>query len=89
MTLEFLNAVYEITVIKNHFDKEEKRSTVLEVEAEKREKALEKAEEAYEKNEVCLNHTDYIDDGTCFYDETETWRECIENGYNQDFQKLS
>lgn len=68
---------------------EETRSTVLEVKAETPEYALQKVEKAYEKDEVCLNHVDYIDDGTCFYDETENWRECIENGYDHNFQKIS
>ncbi len=68
---------------------EETRSTVLEVEAETPEDALQKVEKAYEKDKVCLNHVDYIDDGTCFYDESETWRECIENGYDHNFQKIS
>lgn len=68
---------------------EETRSTVLEVEAATPEDALQKAEKAYEKDEVCLNHVDYVDDGTCFYEETETWRKCIENGYDHNFQKIS
>lgn len=68
---------------------EESRSTVIEVEAESREKALEKVEKAYGEDEVCLNHKDYIDDGACFYDETDMWRKCIESGYCTDFQKIS
>lgn len=65
---------------------EEMRSTVVEVEAENSEEAIQKAEKAYSEDKVCLNSVDYIDDGTCFYDETDRWKKCV-NG--TDFQKIS
>ena len=50
---------------------EEMRSTVVEVEAENSEEAKQKAEKAYSEDKICLNNVDYIDDGTCFYDEVD------------------
>ena len=67
---------------------EEMRSTVVEVEAENVDEAISKVEEAYSEDEICLNSVDYIDDGTCFYDETDRWKEGIELGYAVDFQKI-
>ena len=67
---------------------EEMRSTVVEVDAETVDEALSKVEEAYSEDEVCLNSVDYIDDGTCFYDETDKWKPCIEAGYATHFQKI-
>lgn len=67
---------------------EEMRSTVIEVEAENVDEAILKVENAYAEDEVCLNSVDYIDDGTCFYDETDKWKPCIENGYEVNFQKI-
>lgn len=67
---------------------EEMRSTVIEVEAENAEEAISKVEEAYSEDEICLNSVDYIDDGTCFYDETDKWSPCIEDGYKVHFQKI-
>lgn len=66
---------------------EEVRSTTVEVEAESSEEAIQKAEEAYNDDEICLNDVSYIDDGTCFYDETDTVKEYVEQGY-ADFQKV-
>ena len=54
---------------------EEMRSTVIEVEADSSEQAISKAERAYADDVICLNDTDYIDDGTEFYDETDRWTE--------------
>lgn len=68
---------------------EEMRSTVVEVEAENSEEAKQKAEKAYSEDKICLNNVDYIDDGTCFYDETKVWKGAIDNGYDADFQKIS
>ena len=67
---------------------EEMRSTVVEVEAESVDEALRKTETAYSEDEICLNDVDYIDDGTCFYDETDKWAPCIEGGYATNFQKI-
>lgn len=67
---------------------EEMRSTVIEVEADNEEEAIFKVECAYSKDEICLNSNDYIDDGTCFYNETENWNEAIEQGYEAHFQKI-
>lgn len=59
---------------------EEMRSTVVEVEADNSEQAISKAERAYADDVICLNDTDYIDDGTCFYDETDRWTTVAKNG---------
>lgn len=59
---------------------EETRSTVVEVEANTAEEAISKAEESYCNNDICLDSADYIDDGTCFYDETDRWAEAAEEG---------
>ena len=67
---------------------EEMRSTVIEVEAKNADEAIAKVEKAYSEDEVCLNSVDYIDDGTCFYDETDRWKESIEWGYAVNFQKI-
>lgn len=67
---------------------EEIRSTVVEVEAENYEQALAKVEKAYSEDEISLNDTNYIDDGTCFYDETDQWKPCIDEGYEVHFQKI-
>lgn len=67
---------------------EEMRSTVVEVEAESVDEALLKAEKAYSEDEICLNDVDYIDDGPCFYDETNKWAPCIEGGYTTNFQRI-
>ena len=53
---------------------EEMRSTVVEVEAETESEAIFKVEKAYSEDKICLNNVDYIDDGTCFYDETEKFK---------------
>ena len=66
---------------------EEVRSTVVEVEAETADKAIEIAENAYCEDVICLNDTDYIDDGTQFYDETDRWTEATELGLT-NFMKL-
>lgn len=67
---------------------EEIRSTVVEVEADNVEQAMSKVENAYAKDEICLNYVDYIDDGTLFYDETDRWKPCIEDGYEANFQRI-
>ena len=67
---------------------EEMRSTVIEVEAESVEEAISKTEKAYDEDIICLNNIDYIDDGTCFYDETDRWIPCFEDGYEANFQKI-
>lgn len=59
----------------------ETRSTIVEVEAENSEEAIQKAEEAYDDDEICLNDMSYIDDGTCFYDETDAVKEYVEQGF--------
>ena len=66
---------------------EEMRSTVIEVEAENSEEAKQKVEKAYSEDEICLNDVDYIDDGTCFYDETDKWKKIVEE-CGADFQKI-
>ena len=38
---------------------------------------------------ICLNDIDYIDDGTCFYDETDKWKEAIKNGYEMKFMQIN
>lgn len=68
---------------------EEVRSTVVEVEADNESEAINKVENAYGEDEVCLDSPEYIDDGTCFYNETDKWEECIKNGYATKFQKIS
>ena len=67
---------------------EEMRSTVVEVEAENSEEAKQKAEKAYSEDKICLNNVDYIDDGTCFYDETDKYKPCVDSGLCADFQKI-
>lgn len=67
---------------------EEMRSTVIEVEASNADEAISKVERAYDEDEICLNSVDYIDDGTCFYDETDKWLPCIDGGYEVRFQKI-
>lgn len=67
---------------------EEMRSTVVEVEADNESEAIDKAVSAYEIDEICLNDEDYVVDGTCFYDETDRWKESVESGYETDFQKI-
>lgn len=74
--------------MKFYIEVEEMRSTVVEVEAENIDEALLKAETAYSEDEICLNDVDYIDDGTCFYDETDKWKSCIEGGYVTHFQQI-
>ena len=74
--------------MKFYFAVEERRSTVVEIEAANAEEALSKVEEAYGEDEICLNDVNYINDGACFYDETDQWTECIKNGYEVHFQKL-
>lgn len=64
---------------------EEKRSTVVEVEADSVDEALLKTETAYSEDEICLNDDDYIDDGTCFYNETSFYDE---GDYATNFQKI-
>lgn len=68
---------------------EEVRSTVVEVEADNESEAINKVENAYGEDKVCLDSPEYIDDGTCFYNETDKWEECIKNGYATKFQKIS
>lgn len=67
---------------------EEMRSTVVEVYAKSSKAAIEKVEKAYAEDKICLDNADYIDDGTCFYDETEKWKESIDLGYSTNFQKI-
>lgn len=67
---------------------EEMRSTVIEIEADSADEAMSKVEKAYNDDVVCLNSTDYIDDGACFRDETNEWKPCIESGYEAHFQKI-
>ena len=67
---------------------EEMRSTIVEVEAENFENALVKVEKAYSDNVICLNDVDYIEDRTCFYNETDQWKPCIDEGYEVHFQKI-
>ena len=59
--------------MKFYISVEEVRSTVVKVEAESLEKAIQKVEKAYSEDEVCLDDASYIDDGTTFYDETDRW----------------
>lgn len=65
------------------------RSTVVEVEADTSEQAIDKVEEAYHEDKICLNSVGYIDDGTCFYDETDKWKSSIDREYCTNFQKIS
>lgn len=65
---------------------EEMRSTVVEVEADNYDDALYKAEDAYCKDVISLNDCQYIDDGTQFYDETDTW--CEDTETTKDFLKI-
>ena len=74
--------------MKFYIEVEEMRSTVIEVEAENADEAILKAERAYSEDEICLNDVDYIDDGTCFYNETDKWKSYIEGGYVTHFQKI-
>ena len=67
---------------------EEMRRTVIEVEADNKYEAIDKVEKAYCDNVICLDNFRYVDDGTCFYDETDEWGKCIESGYEADFQKI-
>lgn len=66
---------------------EEMRSTVVEVEADSSEQAILKAERAYYDDAICLNDTDYIDDGTEFYDETDRWTEATNKKLTR-FQRI-
>lgn len=66
---------------------EEMRSTVVEVEADSSEQAILKTERAYDDDAICLNDTDYIDDGTEFYDETDIWTEVTNNKLTR-FQRI-
>lgn len=75
--------------MKYYISIEEVRSTVVEVEAETIEQAEEKVEKAYDEDMICLNDIDYIDDGTCFYDETDKWKEAIKNGYEMKFMQIN
>lgn len=74
--------------MKFYISVEEMRSTVVEVEAETSDEAIAKVEEAYSEEEICLDNADYVDDGTCFYDETDKWKPCVEHGYFTNFQKI-
>lgn len=74
--------------MKFYIEVEEMRSTVVEVEAESESEAIFKAEKAYSEDEICLDNFDYIDDGTCFYNETDKWKSCFEGGYLANFQKI-
>ena len=67
---------------------EEMRSTVVTVEAQSPEEAIEKARYAYAVDNICLNDPEYIDDGTCFYDETDKWNSAVEHGYVVNFQNI-
>lgn len=67
---------------------EEIRSTVIEVDAESLNDAINKAENAYYENEICLDNIKYIVDGTLFNDETAEWEQSIKLGYKPDFQKI-
>lgn len=67
---------------------EERRSLVVEVEAESVEKATYMAQQAYDAEEITLDR-DAIDDDTQFFDETDRWKESIEDGYETHFPKIS
>lgn len=67
---------------------EERRSLVVEVEAESVEKATYMAQQAYDADEITLDR-DAIDDDTQFFDETDRWKESIEDGYETHFPKIS
>lgn len=67
---------------------EEVRSKVIEVDAENEDEAIRKVEDAYYENTICLDDVDCINDGTCFYDETNYWMPCIKDGYETHFQKI-
>lgn len=73
--------------MKYYISVEEMRSTVVEVEADSLSVAIEKVEDAYNEDEICLNSVDYIDDGTCFYDETDKWNKIVKAGL-ANFQKI-
>lgn len=66
---------------------EEMRSTVVEVEADNESEAIQKVEHAYSEDVICLNDVNYIDDGTCFYNETDRWESAVKNG-GTNFQKI-
>ncbi len=74
--------------MKYYINVEEQRSTIIEVEASSSEEAIDKVAEAYSEDIICLNNEDYIDDGTCFYDETDKWAECVKRGYATHFQHI-
>ena len=67
---------------------EERRSIVVEVEAESVEKATYIAQQAYDAEQIILDK-DTIDDDTQFFDETDRWKESIEDGYETYFPKIS
>lgn len=68
---------------------QELRSTVVEVEANNVDEAISKAEKAYYNDDICLDDVGYIDEGSaCFYDETDDWAMCIEDGYGRNFLKI-
>lgn len=73
--------------MKYYISVEEMRSTVVEVEADSLSVAIDKVENAYNKDKICLNSVDYIDDGTCFYDETDRWCKAAKAGL-VNFQKI-
>lgn len=73
--------------MKYYISVEEMRSTVVEVEADSLSVAIDKVENAYNEDKICLNDNDYIDDGTCFYDETDRWNESAKAGL-VNFQKI-
>ena len=75
--------------MKFYISVEEMRSTVVEVEAETEAEAIGKVENAYAEDEICLNDVDYIDDGTCFYNETDKWDCAVKAGFTVNFQKIS
>lgn len=66
---------------------EERRSLVVEVEAESVEKATYMAQQAYDAEEITLDK-DAIDDDTQFFDETDRWKKSIEDGYETYFPKV-
>ena len=74
--------------MKFYISVEEMRSTVVEVEAENVDEAISKVEEAYGEDIICLDNVDYINDGTCFYDETDRIKPLVESGCATDFQKI-
>ena len=74
-------------MMKYYIAVEEKRSTVIEVEADNLSQAIDKVDKAYERNEINLNSDIYTDD-IDFLDETDKWKKAIDDGYKICFEKI-